>query len=153
MLHITSAGASGGWRVLPAVLSIVGLLSCSDSTSPNTVFGTYRLTGYTVGGSEMPLPYMEASATPGDTDAWYGGSLTLRSDSTWTNVWQHVHCQPGGCGELHEDTLRGTFTLLPVNDTAGTTLVMRNEIDVESPGPALVRGRRLELYGFWLYER
>ncbi len=118
-----------------------------------SVLGTYQMTGYTWGSGDLPLPYVQqASTSPADTDKWYGGSLALQPDSTWTNVTQLVHCHSGVCGALRSDTLHGTFSLA-TNDSAGTMILMRTWPYVYNPGPAVVRGRRLELYRFWIYER
>jgi hypothetical protein len=141
-------------RWVPLLAGVLGLVNCSNPEGPTTVFGTYHLTAYSDGASDLPLPYVqEASTSPSDTDKVYGGSLTLKPDSTWTNVWQRVYCQSGVCGALRSDTLHGTFGHYTPGDSAGTMLLMRTWPYVDSPGPALVRGRRLELYGFWIYER
>ena len=116
--------------------------------------GTYQLTAYTFGAGDLPLPYVQEGTTPGDSDKWYGSTLTLRSDSTWMNVWHVAHCPSGVCGATRSDTLHGTFAHYPPGDGMGAImLLMTTSPFTTAQGAAVVRGERLELYGMWIYQR
>jgi hypothetical protein len=64
-----------------------------------------------------------------------------------------VHCQSGVCPAIHLDTIHGTFSHYAPGDSAGKiTLLMQTVPSPDPPAGAVLRGRRLELYGFWIYE-
>ena len=136
------------------VLAAWGSVSCSNPQGPSSVFGAYQLTAYTLGAGDLPLPYMRQASTPADTDKWVGGTLTLRSDSTWTNVWRMVHCQSGICGAPQSNTEHGTFAHFAERDSAGAIALVFWTLPANiAQNAALVRGRRLELNRSWVYER
>lgn len=137
---------------LPVVGLILGVLGCSSPEAPTTLAGTYHLISYNLGATDLPLPYVQEANAPGDTDKWVGATLTLQPDSTWTNVFQHEYCPSGACGALHADTSRGTFRLVP-GTGPGTTLLMELLPYGSGSGGAVIRGHRLELYNFWIYQR
>lgn len=143
-----------GLRLRVYLLALLGAVACSGTTAPTTVFGTYPLTGYTLGAGDLALPYVqEIGGVPGDTDRWVGGTLTLMSDSTWVNVWAHVICDSGVCGAEQPDTVHGVFHLLLPGDSTATTLQMLAWPTYDPSQAAVIRGNRLELYNMWLYQR
>jgi hypothetical protein len=133
-------------------LAIWGSTSCVDPQGPSSVFGSYQLTGYIRNGADLPLPYVNGDST--SADEWIGGTLILRSDSTWTNEWQIVHCQSGVCGAPQSQTQYGTFNHFAERDSAGGVALVfwTLPVNIDQNG-AVVRGRRLELNASWVYER
>jgi hypothetical protein len=141
-------------RTLLVILTTWGWITCSEPQGPNTVFGSYQLTGYIRGGTDLPLPYMQVGSTPADTDKWVAGTLTLSSDSSWTNVWQIVHCQSGICGAPQSESQYGTFSHFAERDSAGAIAIVFVTLpSYLMQNAAVVRGHRLELNASWAYER
>ena len=131
-----------------------GSVSCLNPQGPSSVFGSYPLTAYTLSAGDLPLPYVRQASTPADTDKWVGGTLILRSDSTWTNVWRIVHCQSGVCAAPDSTTEHGTFNHFAERDSAGAIALVFWTLPANiDQNAAVVRGRRLELNGSWVYER
>jgi len=141
-------------RVRLVILIACGCISCVNPQEPNTVFGSYQLTGYIRNGMDLPLPYLQLGAAPTDTDKWVAGTLTLGSDSSWTNVWQIVHCQSGICGAPQSQSQYGTFSHFAERDSAGAIAIVFVTLpSYLEQNAAVVRGRRLELNASWAYER
>ena len=152
MLQVGLAGLlerARWWLLLTGVLAA---LSCSNPEAPLGVTGTYHLVAYTWGEGDLALPFVQAALTPGDTEKWYGATLTLLPDSTWTNVWQHMYCPGGVCASMHLDTLHGTFGGFP-HDSTGTQFLFWTPPNLYGPGGAIIQGRRLRLYSIWIFER
>jgi len=140
--------------VLLLVLATLGPISCVNPQGPSSVFGSYQLTAYIRGGTDFPLPYVQVASAPADTDKWVGGALTLRPDSTWTIVWQILHCQSGACGAPEVQTQHGTFDHFAERDSAGAIAIVFLTLPANiAQNAAVVRGRRLELNASWAYER
>ena len=141
-------------QVLLLALATSGCISCVNPQGPSSVFATYQLTAYIRDGTDFPLPYEQVASAPADTDKWVGGTLTLRSDSTWTNVWQIVHCQSGACGAPETQTQYGTFDHFAERDSAGAIAIVFWTLPANiAQNAAMVRGSRLELNASWVYER
>ena len=138
------------WVAITA--SLLSWWSCTNPEGPTTFLGTYNLTACNVGASETAVPCVYENGIPGDSERVYGSVLGLEQGSTWTNVWQRAHCSGGVCGEVHADTVHGTFARAP-GDGPDLILVMRTWPYVDCCGSAVIRGHRLELYALWTYER
>ena len=141
---------------LLGLLVLTGALagaSCTSPEAPQGVAGVYHLTGYTLGAGDLPLPYVQAASTPGDTDKYWGATLSLLKDSTWVNILQHQYCPAGSCSPVHSDTIHGTYTHTS-GDTTGTwfTFWIPGGPSPSYTGAHIV-GRRLELSQMWIYER
>ena len=134
------------------VLATYGSTSCLNPQGPSSVFGSYQLTGYIRDGADFPLPYPPSA--PADADKWVGGTLVLRADSTWTIVWQIVHCQSGTCGAPQPQTQYGTFNHFAERDSAGGIALVFWTLPANiAQNAAVVRGDRLELNASWVFDR
>ena len=131
-------------------LGIAALCSCKGTTSPTGIFGTYRLTGCQGDTTVAPLPCVLAYGAPGDDLKVYGGSFTLRSDFTWTSIWDHAPRVSGVWSAETIDSLTGTLQGVAGNDS---TFEACAELQVTCSGVAVIRGGQVELYDLWLYKR
>jgi hypothetical protein len=135
------------------VSPLLALVGCSTSEDAPSSVGRYALTAYLGDSTDLPLPYRQETATPGDSESWDAADLTLRGDSTWVALWHHTLCPGGACQPAHTDTLHGVFSTLPPPTGAELALHLDTWPYVGQGGAALIRGRRLELYGFWVFRR
>jgi hypothetical protein len=96
------------------------------------------------------VPCLLVNGGPGDSLRVYSGTLTLSSDSTWTNIWHRASCWGGVWEPDAVVTLTGAFSAIPGDPSA---FQLRTVPGPPSYGAAIINGRRLELYGTWIYER
>ena len=124
--------------------------ACVNPEAPASPFGTYHLTACRVDSAEAPVPCLLVNGGPGDSLRVYSGTLTLSSDSTWTNIWHRASCWGGVWEPDAVVTLTGAFSAIPGDPSA---FQLRTVPGPPSYGAAIINGRRLELYGTWIYER
>ena len=136
--------------VLLAGLGVAALWACKETTTPSGIFGTYRLTGCQVDSTVVPLACTLAYGAPGDDLKVYSGTFTLRSDYSWTSMWNHAVRVSGVWNPATTDSLTGSLQSIPGNDS---TFEACAEFQVTCGGVAVIRGGRVELYALWQYER
>lgn len=89
-------------RLVLATLVVATFSGCSDSTGP-TIYGTYYLLTL----NAVPLP-ITLEEFPGYREQFYAGTITLRSNGTFTDVWTFRVTESGTTTET-DDTTEGTF--------------------------------------------
>jgi len=129
---------------------VAALCSCRGPTAPTTIFGTYRLTGCQSDTTVAPLPCVLAYGAPGDDLKVYSGSFTLRSDYSWTSIWDHAPRVSGVWSPETIDSLTGTLQAAAGNDS---TFEACAAFQVVCSGVAVIRGGQVELYALWHYRR
>jgi hypothetical protein len=147
--HARRSGCSFRRAATLAGVTLV-LLSACTSTEPSTPFGTYRLKSCLfIDSIPHPLPCTLETQTPGDSESFTAGSLTLRADSTWENTFQQAFFTNGNWGPTTPSTFGGHFTL--VGDQGSYQVF--ELASFPTPLYIAIRGRELTYGGSWIYTR
>lgn len=129
-------------------------LSCTTDEGESSPVGRYALRAALDGEVEHSLPYMADEGTPGDSTAYYGATLIIRSDSTFLVHWEKAHCHGGLCQPQRSDTFDGTWYAGPA--PAGYDFALGFHFSLQPPlggdVGGLFRGSRLE-WDHWLFHR
>ena len=145
--------ASLRWSLLRQIvlgLAACGVCGCRSATGPSRVFGTYRLTSCQPDTVSIAVPCQLPNPGAGDSLRVYGSTLTLNSDSTWTNIWDSAQCWGGVWSSELVDTLYGTFHAIPGDGSAFQMWTLPGN---STFGSAVIKGTSLDLYSRWTYQR
>lgn len=85
----------------------------NDEEASRSPVGTFTMT--TVNGKKVPMLWDEMALAGGGMlrAYWNGGSIQIRSDSSYVAIFRHTLTGPGLPGNVQQDRYEGTWRLMP----------------------------------------